>query len=135
MKTAYILPHKDKIWYDVSTPYDSDFVSSLKIVINPSMRRWDPETKLWAVHYSVLSELKDILRLYFDRIVEEKETKQEIPKIQPEKKIDIIAEIFKICPSKNVDELYKGLAKSFHPDKGGDTEIMKKINKEYNERK
>lgn len=39
---------------------------------------------------------------------------------------------FKDCTSiEEVKKLYKSLAKIHHPDKGGDVEIMKQINKEY----
>lgn len=137
MKTkAYITPHKDKIWYDISFKYIPELIQNIKELIPSSMRNYDPEKRLWSIHYSALKDAKNILELYFDSVVAE-EFKHEEPKKEfyktsnefPER--DIFERIFEVCPPQNIDSLYRTLSKSFHPDTGGSDAYMKKINTIY----
>lgn len=124
-----------KGWYDISTPYNKEFIDNLKLMVNPSMRRWNPTTKLWSVHSLALPDTVDLLKVYFDEVISavgQSQTQQQSVSV------DIFGQLFKTLkslPNGNMTKVYSSLAVAVHPDHGGSNELMTQLNKAYNDNK
>lgn len=128
---AQILESTTKGWYDISTPYVAEFVVNLKVIINPSMRRWNPLTKLWSVHEAALPDLIDLLKVYFDEVVTNIGQKK---KPELSSGVDMFDQLFKELrkmPNSNIDKIYAQISMAVHPDKGGSEILMKQLNQAY----
>lgn len=104
----------------VSFPYDEILVDLFKHRF--PTRRWIPEQKVWEIPAALAEDCRNWLADQIGSAVVIKDTQDEYAWIDM---------IFKAVTGNNREALYKGLAKAFHPDTGGDTEIMKRINDAY----
>ena len=122
-----------KGWLDVVTPYVpaimADFLDELKSTIQPSHRKWDPDTKVWHVSDMFLEELIGMLKKYFDDVVTDL---LEEPSV-PDNMFMPVFEALKGLPDGTLDKVYRQLSQALHPDKGGSNELQKKLNDAYSE--
>jgi len=136
-KTEYKGPTKAAIvrsslgqgWVDVVSPYDRDYVEELKSSIQPSHRKWDPQSQVWHVNELYLEELVALLKKHFDEVTTNLLSEEPVPSnlFRP------VFEALKDLPNGNLDKVYKQLAVAVHPDHGGSDELMKKLNEAYQE--
>ncbi len=127
---ATIMQSSRKGWYDISTPFNADFVDKLKALIPGNARTWNKESKMWSVIETHLEDAVNLLKLYYAEV---------ITTIGQEKEQDTgnmfarVFEAMKGLPKENVDKTYKALATALHPDHGGSNELMMQLNQAYQE--
>ena len=128
-KEAFILQGKIPGWLNVSTPYLPRCVEDLKAYIEPSGRKWNPDSKFWEIKEVYLGTLISILEKHFgkENIIQNITEEETLPSniFQP------LFEILKSMPNGNIDKVYSALAFAIHPDRGGSTEQMKMLNNAY----
>jgi len=115
------------IW--AKTPYNKDFVTSLKEVIPKEHRRWDPEEKVWAISYIYEDQLFALCSTYFSDVVQYGE-KRYIKAIASSPAYETLF-LLPTAPKEVVVAVYRVLSKLYHPDvnKAPDAdEKMKRIN-------
>lgn len=120
-------------WLKITVPWINnvtrDFVDELKETVPSSNRKWDPDRKEWSISEMFLEELIPMLKRYFDEVITDL---LEEPSI-PDNMFMPVFEALKGLPNDNIDKIYKSLANALHPDHGGSTEIMTKLNEAYGE--
>jgi hypothetical protein len=116
-----------EIW--VKTPYDADFVESIKAEIPKEYRRWDSEEKVWAVSYLYEDDLIRLCKIYYDGVVQYgRQTYATVPQ-SPQAYATL--HLLPSAPREVVMAAYRALSKLYHPDvsqKPDATEKMKEIN-------
>jgi intergrase/recombinase len=115
-----------KGWVDVVSPYKKDYVEDLKTVIQPSHRKWDPVKLVWHVNEMFLEELVGLLKMHFDEVITDL--------AEEEKTVDnIFKPVFEALKNDkdSCDKVYRALAFALHPDHGGTTEQMTKLNQAH----
>jgi hypothetical protein len=122
---ARILKSKRANWFDISTPYNADFVSNIKTLFATSMRSYNPDTKMWSIHSAALGEIVNLLNIYFDEVINCVDEVKALPTG------DIFGELFKMVPKEYADKVYLALSQAVHPDHGGSNEDMTKLNQAY----
>jgi hypothetical protein len=96
-------------------------------MIPSSDREWNPEDKTWKIRRTHLESISKILKqCSFQTTVDTIDRAVRIVE-----KTDWIKEIFSLCPPQHYAKLYKGMMSSFHPDVGGNNDIAKRINMEF----
>jgi len=130
---AELIPEGD--WIRVISAYDPEYVESLKAWIPSSERRWSPHEYCWRVRATYKDALTNILKEHGFVIVESRKSSSQ-PRSSPtsSEPTDWVKAIFDVCPSQHLERLWRGLQNVFHPDIGGDTNIAKRINTEYQKR-
>lgn len=104
----------------VRFPYDADLVAAFKN--RYPGRKWVPESKAWEIPGSMVKDCAE----WLNRKVSHCEI------IEVEDDTDWVTLIFDVVPNAHRQSLYRVLSRAFHPDTGGDTETMKRINEAYN---
>jgi hypothetical protein len=121
-------------------------IESLKSYVDASCRSYDPQTKKWHVDEVASAYMHDWLdycrahlgaevEWFGTRRTEKKRTEQP----PPPKKVTLVphVECYRAlylvpgCPPELVKAAYRCLAQIHHPDKGGSSEAMQKINEAY----
>ena len=128
IKRASILKSEKPGWVCVVTPFIEDFVDELKERIAPSHRLWDPDKKWWLVNENYLEELIEIVQSHFDEVSSDLVESTTQPMAGGP-----YATMFLLpgAPQELVKSAYRLLSFAWHPDKGGTTEQMSKLNLAY----
>ena len=127
-REAAILKSTKEGWMNVSMPYEPRCIEDLKSYLEPSGRRWNPDTKFWEVKEIYLETLITILKKHFgDNVTQDLTTAEETNAFKA------VFIILKDMPNGNLDRVYSALAQAVHPDHGGSTEQMKLLNDAYQE--
>lgn len=125
MKTATVWLDPETRIVAVRTPYDPAIVASLKTMIPGSLRRWDGTRKIWLVDQTMMPKLEELLaRLSYhveDGTLAEERT---APANGHSPYHDLLVDV----PEGTLRKVYRVLAIDCHPDRGGSTELMAKIN-------
>jgi hypothetical protein len=120
-------------------------IETLKKYIDASSRSYDPQTKKWHVDEAASADMHDWLdhctatlgasvEWFGARRTEKKRTQQPPPKkvtLVPQREYYRTLYLVPGCPPELVKAAYRCLAQIHHPDKGGDTVAMQKINEAY----
>jgi len=114
-------------WVKVITPYDADFVNSLKADIAPSHRQWDSTGKFWMVNDTYLDELVKLVQWYYDEVTTDLIDAGDSPSNGPYSAMFLLKE----APDELVKSAYRLLSMAWHPDRGESTEQMTKLNAAY----
>lgn len=114
-------------WFYIISSYDADFVQSLKNHLPPSMRRWDPMDKIWLIHELYLDDAIELMDQYFD------DYEIDIPEPLQNQNQGPYGILFLLpnAPNELVKSAYRTLSMRYHPDKGGSTETMARLNQAY----
>lgn len=115
-------------WIYVRTPYDADFVSSFKARISAAHRKWDPVEKVWKVDPSQDDALVAIVTQYFGE-----------PTILEDKEVVVVAAaegdpygaLLRLASNEILTKVYRLIATTLHPDKGGSADNMTKANQAW----
>ena len=131
-REAAILRSSKEGWLNVSAPYFPDItpkmVEDIKTYIDPSSRKWNPDTKYWEIKETCLGTLISILKKHFDEV-----TQNLTAEGTSSNAFQVVFEILKSMPNGNLDRVYGALAQAVHPDHGGSNEQMKLLNEAYQE--
>jgi len=115
-------------WVDLVTPYNARFVEQLKLLVQPSHRRWDPVLKVWHVNELYLEDVIDLLGHFFDEV-----TTNLTVYDNNSSSDNVFKDVFRILPDDCKSKVYKSLAFALHPDKGGSQELMAKLNEAFSD--
>lgn len=113
-----------------------DFIESLKSSINYRKRKWDPTGKRWLFHDDALEDVMVELashKIDFDFDMKEERRNQsasERPSTALMTRQQAAAELYLLpdAPADVVTAVFRVLAKQYHPDTGGTTEKMQRLN-------
>ena len=99
-------------------PYSRQVIEAIKEIPG---RRWHPETQAWSIPESAVELATDILDDY-----------HQVKILWPLRdEYAWIEEAFAVMSDDHKAGLYRALVKAFHPDTGGDEELMKRVNTAY----
>lgn len=125
MRTATVWIDPETRMIAVRTPYDTAFTASVKTMILPSLRRWDPTRKIWLVDQSMMDKLQELLgRLGY----EVHDGTMAAETATPSNGASPFHEMICDAPLDTLRKVYRVLAIDCHPDKGGNKDTMAKIN-------
>jgi hypothetical protein len=110
-------------WIHVRTPYNVDFVNSLKAEIERSQRKWNPDMKIWMVDVGALDQLVEIAERYYKVNVVE----QEAPKVLVSGD-NPYSELLEGLPDDVLKKIYRLIAVECHPDRGNDGKLLSVAN-------
>lgn len=110
------------------TPYSEAFVERLKATIPVSLRRWDKADKCWVVSGSGITQAVILAQVFYDRI---DEITEPAPRSAGTPTPFAILHLLDDAPADLVPVVYRHLAKVNHPDRGGDTREMQRLNEAY----
>uniref|UniRef100_A0A6M3IPW1 Putative chaperone n=1 Tax=viral metagenome TaxID=1070528 RepID=A0A6M3IPW1_9ZZZZ len=116
------------IMLQLEAPYDKDFTNTLKTSIPTKKRIWDNNDKCWYVTKDQFDRLTHMLDMFFDDTI-----LVDFPKAEVSHDAWTMLYLVENAPLELVRTAYKTLAMMYHPDKGGDQEVMKRINLAYKE--
>ncbi len=119
----------------LKTPYVREFVERLKAVVPQTYREWEPTNKVWLIRRPYDRVVARELRYYFlDASIEDQPLDEpNVPKPHA-CSCDADHRALYVCqgaPAQVVRAAYKALAMVNHPDQGGDTETMQRLNMSY----
>ena len=125
----------------VKTPYSQEFVEELKLMVPKQWRGWDATTKEWFIHVEgegllaavLASTLKRSLRTLLGEDQRREAPPPPPPPRQPPPSSEVaryfeILHLLESAPDEVVQAARKALAARHHPDRGGSTEQMARIN-------
>jgi hypothetical protein len=104
----------------VAFDYDAHLIDTLKQAIPGRCRRWDPEQKVWAIGVRWWDTALRVFEMY--GLVEGVQS--------PASAWDAL-HLKPTAPPEVVDVVYRTLAKLHHPDRGGSSAIMTRLNLAY----
>ena len=123
-------------WILVLFDYDEDLKNDLMRGVGQGNYRWNPLTRRWSYRRSFYSKVKDILEDYEYDIVDVGEYSGPIhPPIASHLLANPWNAVFDSIEAPLGHKLYKAIVLVVHPDRGGDTETMQKVNDAWASRK
>lgn len=137
MANATITRHPDYyrpwLWSLKVTSIDQDvfheLIESLKSNINYRKRKWDPTGKRWLFHDDTIDDVVFVLDSYGIAYTIDDDQSQVRCRL-PMNRAQAAAELYLLpnAPAEVVTAVYRTLCKVHHPDTGGDTAVMQRIN-------
>jgi hypothetical protein len=124
------------IWWD-SDEYVCRFSFSYELVdflrgLPKKDRRFDDEEKTWSFRARHLEAVLDEChRLGFD--VNHQDGAGDVPTSTEPSSNDTLVNFFRLVPKEAMQAAYKRAAIALHPDRGGNSESMKKLNRLWSE--
>lgn len=95
-------------------------------------RRWDPQRRLWTVPTYSAREVEDLFQDLGYRVEWTTQPPWWTPPPAPGRVAgDPFQELFVLVPGRLHSRVYHALAMALHPDKGGDTRLMQRLNAAY----
>ena len=113
--------------YWLQTPFNQGFIDDLKGEIPKYAREWDAFRKMWWVSQDYEEEVLLLARRYYDI-----ETPPALQGAVTHTAWDILY-LRPGAPQEVVRAAYRALAVIYHPDHGGNVQIMKEINLAFEE--
>lgn len=109
------------------------FIESLKTNIPPKDRKWDARERCWLLDdYAVIVSILNKFRIDYDTdFIEDDESEPEPEPTHRRLTTTAAYETFYLLPTAPefiVQAVYRAMVKKYHPDAGGDTATMQKIN-------
>jgi hypothetical protein len=134
MPTATVVITDDGI--TLRTPYRPLFVEQFKAEIPGWARRWDPARKSWTVDLFFRTEVLDLCRMHFSQVLTDdcRTRQQQRQRTSGGHAPDWATELFAALPEHLHQLVYRALAKTLHPDIGGDPNAMKVLTAAYDKR-
>lgn len=110
------------------TPFDVRFVEELKARLPASLRRWDKLDKCWIIEAAGIFRAVSLAEQYYGEVedIAVPTLRRAIP-ATPHAVLHLLPD----APADLVPVVYRHLAKVNHPDRGGDTREMQRINEAY----
>ncbi len=126
MSSPLIAWHPDGSAADVTFPYDAFVVAGIKRAVPAPLRTYDPDTKTWTVAGRYVSAVYQVLAQVFGDV----DIEGTPPGSESQASDDpwVILHLRPTAPPELVTAAHKCLAKLNHPDRGGSTAVMQRIN-------
>ena len=128
MKTATVWIDPDTRMIALRTPYDSFLVASLKVAIPGRSRRWDGLRQVWLIDQGFMAELEKLLAT-LNYKVEDGTLPHEVTTAD-DGDSPYHALLEGLSPEV-LKSVYRVIALACHPDRGGDPEVMKRVNRAW----
>lgn len=109
------------------TPFDAGFVAELKARLPASLRRWDKPDKCWIIEATAIFRAVSLAEQYYGAVEDIPATPSRFLVTTPHATLHLLPD----APADLVPVVYRHLAKVNHPDRGGDTREMQRINAAY----
>ncbi len=110
------------------TPFDAGFVEQLKARIPAPLRRWDKPDKCWIIEAAGVFRAVSLAEQYYGEVEDIAAATAGRPvTAAPHAVLHLLPD----APADLVPVVYRHLAKVNHPDRGGDTREMQRINEAY----
>lgn len=111
-------------WIVCKTPFNREFVEDLKDEVGYNNRKWDADNKVWKVDVDELDKVEELCRKYFDEVnfIETEQPSNGGGAESPYH--DMLCDV----PDEVLKRVYHLIAVGVHPDHGGSTELMSKVN-------
>lgn len=116
------------LFIQLEVPYHKQFNETLKTSLPSKKRIWDNNDKAWYIVKDQFDKLVYILNQYFDETI--------LLDFPPtDVATDVYSKLYLIegAPLEVIQASYRALALKYHPDRGGNEEIMAGINVAYKE--
>lgn len=115
-------------WIMVRTPYNPEFIDELKNEIPREARKWDTEEKIWKVDASYADDLEKLVRKFYG---EPTVVQQEVLVTASAPEDDPYGMLLREAPNDVIKKVYLMIATKVHPDAGGSTESMTRVNQAW----
>ena len=130
MNTARMVRTDDS--WRVTFPFDRDVVESIKQLVPPHSRTYEPDERAWYVTPRYGDLIRKLLQSAFvDVEIDEDETYYSPPppptSSAPQTSYHVLY-LQPAVPPELVESAYRTLARLHHPDAGGSTETMQRLN-------
>jgi hypothetical protein len=138
----------DAGWLKCKTPYLEAFNDALKTEIDWKLRQWNRQEKLWLIDPSCLDELVAVTRKYFPNVQvgdqpgpatgprnraetgrePRQEARQRPSAVRDDGTYQTVASLLRSASTDALKRVYWALAADFHPDRGGDGDMLRRLN-------
>jgi len=122
-------------WIKCKVPYSPNYVADLKATISWKLRQWSPSEKVWMVDPSCLDEAIEVAKRHFPNTVIMNGSPDATAAAGPVERDPLedgtygtMANLLRAASNDGVKRVYKALAADLHPDRGGDSDTMRRLN-------
>lgn len=130
MNYPLIVWHPDGSAADVTFPYSAYVVAELKDAVPAPLRTYDPDSKTWTVAGRYVSAVYHVLAQVFGEVDVEGSRSGAADRGRPTGGDPyVVLHLLPTAPPELVSAAHKCLAKLHHPDAGGSTAVMQRINR------
>lgn len=133
MADVFVTERVDGI-FELRFPFNQFVIDNLKMRIPKHGRAYVPDLRAWTVFAPWIDEAIEILEEAFDSVTVKRQERQQTTRTAPPAGSDqSFAELHlrSTAPVELIHGAYRILAKLYHPDLGGDTSTMERINAAY----
>ncbi len=121
-----------RIWdgsHRVTFPFDRDVVEGIKNIVPVHSRTYDPDEKAWYIAPAYFVPVRNLLTATFMQVEMDADREPFTPPPTPKPQTSYhVLHLQPTAPPELVDAAYKTLSRLHHPDQGGDTETMQRLN-------
>lgn len=116
------------VMLELEAPYSKEFIATFKKSIPSKKRAWNQADNSWFVVKDQFDKLIYLLEAHYDETILLDFPAQDVS-------ASAYAKLYLLdgAPLEVVRAAYKALAQKYHPDKGGDVEVMSTLNVAYKE--
>lgn len=118
---------------ELSLWYDENFLHDLKSSVPYAARHWDADRKLWVIQERFVVVVLEIARRYFRLVELNARQQQHTGSSQKPPTAHAVLHLLPTAPPELVKAAFRTLAQKCHPDHGGTTEQMQRLNQAYSE--
>lgn len=117
--------------------YDPAMVEALKANIPSRSRKWNPDLRQWWFKSDQIDSVERLARMYCGRVEYEQGRRSHQWGASPHTGTSTLADAYQTlyvtpgAPPEVIRAAYRALSKLYHPDVGGDTAMMQKVNEAY----
>jgi len=115
----------------ISFPFDRTLVDRFKNDIPAHARTYVPETKTWLFESAYAARAVGLLTERFPDALVENAPGPHVATVSDYESEYLTLFVIPAAPPEVVKAAYRALSKLYHPDKGGDTTTMQRINEAY----
>ncbi len=129
--TIFEVSEPYSIWaIKVSTPFDETYLEHMKEAVPARCRKWNGDEKVWLYKAPYVDVVVRLLQVHFGEYRWAKHWEQAA---QARPRVELVVayahlHLLPSAPAPVVKAAYKALARLHHPDTGGSTEAMQRIN-------
>jgi hypothetical protein len=125
---ALFLPYDDER-FALRTPYDAAFVEALKIAVPFAYREWDKDKKAWYIAHEWDAIVRQLVEDHGGQVIDKRPQVPAAAVIPgPLQEACALLCVTPDAPVSVAEAAFKALAKRHHPDIGGETEMMQRLN-------
>lgn len=118
-----------KIWLDEGKgvlcarfPYKQAVIEEFREKVPKGKKAWNVDDKLWEFSIETIDVIVDILTRNFDEVID-------LTQAVPSTSVVVSGDpLLSLLDKEDLDKIYKLLVKRYHPDAGGDSDKMARIN-------